>query len=1843
MFKNTIKFVLVFLLLWSFSFVGEVEFSSDAQAAFNAQINYQGKLTNSSNVAVADGTYNMEFKLYDALSNGNLLWTETRTGGNKVTVTNGVFSVMLGEVSSLSGVNFDQTVYLDVNIGGTGSPSWDGSMSPRKKIGAVPAAFVSSNLKGTGIIDLINTSTQASIGYDASNKITLGVASNGFTTFTASGSGAGFNLTGGNVGIGTSSLSAKLHVTATTEQMRMSYDASNYTSLTTSSAGDLTIAPSGGDLAITGNVDVSGTLTAGTGDAFAVGSTGIVTAGTWQGTTVGIAYGGTGATSSQGAINAISQLTTNGDLLYHNGTNSTRLARGSNGQCLTANATTLVWGSCGAGGSTTFDTIGDPTGTGAIAMANYAQSLDWATLTSEIGLTVTGGSAMTTGTALKIGTATFSHTTTETGQLVNLVVTDASTNTSGTATTNGLDIDVTINTTGAGSKQINALNISTPTLTGCASGACTFAGLRFTGGTGSLANLTSYGLYIDAGSGSGTEYAAAFMNGNVGIGTATPVSMLQVGAAANRGDISVYGDLKIIGADIQRSLSGIIDMFVYDTTRDADGGEWRDSLISQQMSWATEGKDDGIGDPCVIASDDRCGTSTFPRKAILVTTTDALYIFDSADNSLWMKFTQGGTYSLGPDANNNPSGVGAQNGVVVVGTNGSSGTGMYAIDFKQDVIYRYNTTNRTQADIDIGNRNSTATYADNAETGFAILNNLVNDVSIAMQTSSNEGSAGTLIAPIDSQGGPMRGVTIIAAANDSGVSVINMGTRKVINYSDVTNDDYNQVVMTTRGRMYATNETQAQLEEWKGVDTVSTSQANGTPGRVYDETIGKSPITTGTAPTISTSPSSLAVIERASSARESAAAGQIDSGDIIFVGTNQGLAEVHTSGGTLVGASWSKLTTTTVATPYMVGAVRGMFSFDDAAGSTFSNSAIGAGANNARLDQAGATAPTYGGGGVRGTGVNFNNNSYLCSDANDDGTCDADTIFNAGTIGFTVSLWFKHGTTAASDTLFERCYTPAIPTAAVGCIWAGMTSAGNIKIGLDSITTWTYETTYDDSVTSSATYNDNQWHHLVYTNTDTDICLYIDGRQAAACDTSLAATATLDASQVLTVGGACSGANCATGTNYWDGFIDDMVWSSNGGTTADGLTAQSANKLFLDGRAHMIRPSTTVVDATAFSATTLGDSGENYVPDSFVGLVVELTGGTGSGQTRTIISNTATTFTVYPAFTVTPDTTTDYQVSPAKLYGATNNVTAISVDAPTNLNRLRKVYIGTSDGADGGGVTVYTNAGSGSIKTEVIHASAGYPNDDLGTSWSDTGSDNITALASYSETMVLGTGSFIRMQRRDVTAKQIQTETINAFEDLRQTIVAAGLFGSTQDVLGLGQGADLAEYYYSTDTLDYGDVVVIDPSGNGDDVVRSTQKYSSGLVGIVATRPGIVLGHRAENGFPIALTGRVPVKLSYENGPVKAGDYLTSSSIPGYAMRATGAGPVIGKALSNSPSIEEAADCPSEELFSAITQKCASVLVFVEHGDYSGMDISELMKEMAISVTTDGALIEGSTAGLVEASTDLLSATGLAMASDEMSTDEKILVFLKYVKQTRQERGEGVSAQLFTDRVSVAFEIITPQVTTSGLKVEKIGKLGENLDMLSDVSFFGRPYFNTDTAGFALIRAGEQTVTINFEREYVDQPIVNTTITLDDVPQDADEATTAQLEQLERDILSGDLRYVVTKKSLKGFTIKLAQPALVNMQFSWTALAVKQPKIFSNEQSEKSISADTPANAPVFDNYGNPAGIPPYELIDSSSDEDKTTNNTSSAESSEILGLKSVPSSSFSENNITPSSPDIIE
>jgi len=76
----------------------------------------------------------------------------------------------------------------------------------------------------------------------------------------------------------------------------------------------------------------------------------------------------------------------------------------------------------------------------------------------------------------------------------------------------------------------------------------------------------------------------------------------------------------------------------------------------------------------------------------------------------------------------------------------------------------------------------------------------------------------------------------------------------------------------------------------------------------------------------------------------------------------------------------------------------------------------------------------------------------------------------------------------------------------------------------------------------------------------------------------------------------------------------------------------------------------------------------------------------------------------------------------------------------------------------------------------------------------------------------------------------------------------------------------------------------------------------------------------------VALNGRVPVKVSTENGEIKAGDFLTSSSIPGVAMKATKPGQVVGKALEDFDGVSSLNEYMLED---GIRVKTGKILVFV--------------------------------------------------------------------------------------------------------------------------------------------------------------------------------------------------------------------------------------------------------------------------------------------------------------------------
>ena len=93
--------------------------------------------------------------------------------------------------------------------------------------------------------------------------------------------------------------------------------------------------------------------------------------------TLPVANGGTGQTTASAAFNALSPVTTTGDLIIGNGSGtSTRLAIGANSYVLTSNGTTATW-SASAGGVTSFSagTTGFTPSTGTTGTVTLAGTL----------------------------------------------------------------------------------------------------------------------------------------------------------------------------------------------------------------------------------------------------------------------------------------------------------------------------------------------------------------------------------------------------------------------------------------------------------------------------------------------------------------------------------------------------------------------------------------------------------------------------------------------------------------------------------------------------------------------------------------------------------------------------------------------------------------------------------------------------------------------------------------------------------------------------------------------------------------------------------------------------------------------------------------------------------------------------------------------------------------------------------------------------------------------------------------------------------------------------------------------------------------------------------------------------------------------------------------------------------------------------------------------------------------------------------------------------------------------------------------------------------------------------
>lgn len=217
----------------------------------------------------------------------------------------------------------------------------------------------------------------------------------------------------------------------------------------------------------------------------------------------------------------------------------------------------------------------------------------------------------------------------------------------------------------------------------------------------------------------------------------TAVKALNQGVATTDQPTWNGVDLAAISTSIADTA---VDVFVYDTRKDSDGGAWRKR--TQHTSWYNE----------TLNTATRGSRREFPAVAVIVATSTSVTIYDGDDPAMpmWMVFNAS-AFVVATIAS-----VQMLNGTIAVS---SSANGVRVANFTEDVMGRYAAgTDYGEWSGGILSRNNTTGFT--AKSSANIVNSTINDV--AMTVLPN--------APIDAATGLP--VPTIAVATDGGVSVI---------------------------------------------------------------------------------------------------------------------------------------------------------------------------------------------------------------------------------------------------------------------------------------------------------------------------------------------------------------------------------------------------------------------------------------------------------------------------------------------------------------------------------------------------------------------------------------------------------------------------------------------------------------------------------------------------------------------------------------------------------------------------------------------------------------------------------------------------------------------------------------------------------------------------------------------------------------------------------------------------------------------------------------------------------------------------------------------------------------
>jgi hypothetical protein len=223
------------------------------------------------------------------------------------------------------------------------------------------------------------------------------------------------------------------------------------------------------------------------------------------------------------------------------------------------------------------------------------------------------------------------------------------------------------------------------------------------------------------------------------------------------------------------------------------------------------------------------------------------------------------------------------------------------------------------------------------------------------------------------------------------------------------------------------------------------------------------------------------------------------------------------------------------------------------------------------------------------------------------------------------------------------------------------------------------------------------------------------------------------------------------------------------------------------------------------------------------------------------------------------------------------------------------------ESTDVGGVAVYGNASYAGPDTHLAYQCGGYfvANGPKG-----YGVRGIGWTGVYGESTEDGYGGYFKGQGDNACGIYARGGQDGYAADFKGNVIIRSLY-TDDPVVELGQGLDYAEGFDVSDKKDIGpgSVLIIDPDNPGKLTV-SDKAYDSKVAGIVAGAKEFSSGVRLgpdQFDYDVALAGRVYCNVDATESAVEPGDLLTTSAIPGYAMKVTdyelAQGAILGKAM----------------------------------------------------------------------------------------------------------------------------------------------------------------------------------------------------------------------------------------------------------------------------------------------------------------------------------------------------------